>query len=356
MTIGPGVSTGKAAPCVGCGNMTVVKVNGVAGHWICIGQRTAKMRLAFLEELRDNYAPKRRHDKKMMAPYWAPPLPQVTDLVRTSAWTWQLPKVPSNGRHATLDRTAAFLSSAASVDVAWGALIHTPDEAVYRGIPGFYKVRIEPWYETHVPHPLGGAVPLTIAQGTGEVWVPHTRVQLLQRLAGQGRYPDGFIVDSYTAWRDDDGKPAVVRLNKWAEHVQKVRTAVLAQHGRDTGHYDAVKVNFSQAIELMSGSWTPGQGRQFKPNVRVRRPDWAFAIEDLSATTLWGWADDIHQVVTDLGRPELGAVAMQSIDEIVIPFETLDLITTTPRAGGRKPMVIDPDGVALGTFKVKGIE
>ena len=369
ITAGDRVTIATAArPCLGCGEPTKVRVDGLPYTWSCFltknpqpaaGARAPKMSLRFLEDLHDTYAPKKRIEGRMRAPWWQPPAPEITDRVQTAGWSWRLPPVPGAGVLAVLDRTAAYLSAAASIDVTHGCLVHTPEETTYQGLPGFYKVLWHPWTETGIEHPLGG----WSWQDTDvhEMWVCHPRAQLLQRLADQGRYPDGFILDSYTCGRDDAGKARSVRLDKWAGHVQTTRKMIIEKYGRydtsqsdgQTIEYKAVKTNFSQAIALMTGRWEPGKGRTFNPTVRVRRPDWGMSIGELSATTLWGWCDDIRQVVEDAGRPELAPVGMRNVDELLVPYEALELITTTPRSGGRKPLRIDPEGIELGTFKVK---
>lgn len=355
----------EPAPCTGCGEPTKVRIFGKAGHAKCIPEEAAAggaVKFRFLDDLTGAYAPKRRTEGRLRTPWWQPPMPEITDLVQTSGWSWSLPPIPSTGHLAVLDRTAAFLSSLSSVQVAHGALVHTPDETTYRGLPGFYKVTAHPWQEYGTPHPLG-ACAREVETGTA-VWVPHPRAQLLQQLADQGRYPDGFIVDAYTCGREKEtGKAREVRLDKWAGHLQTVRRAIIERHGRYdesrengmTLEYEAFKIGFSQAITLMKGTKLAGQPRAWKPNVLQRRPDWGWAVEDLSACTLWRWCDDSRQVMTDLGRPELSPVAMRNVDELVVPLQALELLTTTPRSGGRRPLTVSPAGIALGTFKVKVI-
>lgn len=375
----PGISVeaGVLKPCKGCGEPTKVRFNGEPYQFRCVPpeavaayeQRPAgaeeKLRLRFLEDLHDRFGPKKRKwddaigKHRLRNPYWMAPMPPITDLVQTSSWSWRREGVDPEQAFAILDRTAAFLSAASSVDVAHGALVHNPEAAVYQGLPGFYKVVWHPWEETAIEHPLG-PWPRHV-EGDRVLWVPHTRAALLHRLATAGRYPDGFILDAYTCAVGEDGKPDRTDLKKWAAHVRDRREQVIAKYGRydqgrpdgQTLEYKAVKTNFSQAVTMMTGSWAPGKSRIFNPTCRVRRTDWGLAISDLSAVILWGWCDDARQVVTDLGHPELAPVAMRNMDEIVVPAAAVDLLTTTPRSGGRRPLTVDPAGITLGTFKVK---
>lgn len=337
-------------PCVcGCGLAVTVRVHGRPGLAMHLLERPAPdpqdaLVHRFLDDLREPHLwPSRTRGRDRSAePYWYPPETDVTDLVRTSGWTWSR---PGGGPVAVLDRSGAWPSAASSVSVAHGRLHRAPTPDRFTGYPGFYKVIVYRWSETHVPHPLGPA-----ARGdAAAVWVPHPRAQLLQRLADAGRYPEGFIDD---AWISTE--PA--RLDRWATHINRARIAALQQYGRGSEQYElGVKARMSQAVTLIIGTKRPGQPRTYVPGV-PHRPDWGLAIQDQASVSLWSWADDCYQVVRDAGRPELGPVGMRNVDELLIPQEAVPLVTTLPRAGGRPPLKIDPDGLKLGTFKIKELE
>lgn len=334
------------ASCASCSVLTRIRINGVAGHWKCLTDDAAPapvaaMKLRFLADLEGAYAPKKKIDGKMRGPWWRPPLPEVTDLVQTSGWNWAR---SYDGKSAILDRAGAWISAASSVEVAHGALAHT-GPGLFQGRPGFYKVPYFPWRETRVPHPMGGAALLGAREG--HAWVPHTRVALLDQLARADRWPEFAATDSYTS-------DVPVRLSKWATHVNTVRAAVITSHGRDSEEYDQLKIAFSQAVTLMLGTRAAGSGRTWKCG--VHHPDWAVAIQDLSAVTLWRWADDCVAIALQQKQPQLAPVALRAVDELLVPAEAVELFTTHLRVDGRPPMKLDPTGIQLGTFKVKGFE
>jgi len=284
-----------------------------------------------LAALEGEYAPLRRRQRE---PYWRPPLPGMTfaaDVI--TSWEWER---PYSGEVAVLDRSGAYVAAASSVLVAHGKLEQTgPCEFDNR--PGYYRVQVHPWHEADaLPHPMG-----EWGSKQPEVWVPAPAVALLRDLADAGRWPDVTVLDSYTG----DG----VRLSRWAGFVNTLRTEAIAEHGRDSDQYAAVKTGFGMALSLMLGYQGDAMRREWKCN--VRRPDWAHSIYAQSAATLWRWADDCRTVA-----PGLGPVALRNVDELVIPQAALEIVTITKRSGGRAPLGIDPAGIKLGTFKVKGAE
>lgn len=292
--------------------------------------------LRFLADLEKRFAPKRRSTINgrtgMHPPYWRPTMPGAMELVRSaSGWSWSR---EYDGETTTLDRSGAWISAASSVDVAHGALEHTGPGDHKR--PGIYKVAVYPWNEEG-PNPLGD-----VLDGESEVWITWPRFGLLLELADAGRWPDAVCLDSYT------GEP--VRLRDWATHVNGARVDAINRYGRDSAEYDAVKVNFSQAVTLMTGVRDPGHPRTY-PKSPIHRADWGYSIQDQGAVTLWRWQDDCRKVA-----PEFPPVALRSVDELVIPSEALSIVTTKERPGGRKPLQLDPTGTKLGTFKVKGAE
>jgi hypothetical protein len=363
---GPGVSAigpGQVEqPCRGCGRPTGVLVWGYPGHWGCIGERVNAVRdrllgvapagidvegLRFLSDLQGDCKPPRANypgedGKPELRPvFWRPPVADITDLVRTSYWSW---KRPYSGPAAVLDKTGAWIASTASVAVAHGALTPTGPCARYIG-PGYYKVAPFEWPHAWAPHPLGGAA--RPPAGADGIWVPAPRVQLLWQLARAKLIGEFAALDSWTC-------PQVARLDRWSDRVRDVRAAVIEQSGRGA-EYDTVKDEFANCVTAMLGSRNAGQhNRVWK--TKVQRPDWYHAIEDLTACTLFRWCWDLHDVATDAGRPELAPVGMRHVDELLVPAEAVELFTTHKRRGGRDPLRLDPRGITLGTFKIKGQE
>lgn len=389
VSVAPGQRQGCVFACAQEEEATVVRLGGLPGHFVCWERYPADRELPagmtwpaeaeatgqaekaapagtvparrpsfrFLEDLRDRFPPRMRVDGKLKEPYWRPPMPEITDRVTTSSWSWKLPSWDGGGRFAVLDRTAAYLSAMSSVEVAWSDLVEESLER-FTGLPGFYKVQVLPWLESGLPHPLGS---VGDREAGTEVWVPHPRAELLQGLADAGRYPDGFITGAYTCGINEEGRPRKVRLTEWAKHMRDARAQVIADFGRydpdagdgQTEAYRYVKTRISQARTMMTGRWEPGKGRSYDPTVKVRRADWGLAVEDQSAVTLWRAADDCRQIAVQAGMAELAPLALRNVDELLVPEQAVELITSTPRPGGRRPLVVDPSGIALGTFKVK---
>lgn len=290
--------------------------------------------LRLLSALEGPYSPRRRDDSgTLRAPYWRPPLPGITFAAHVvSSWGWTR---PYDGVVAVLDRSGAFVAAASSVEVAHGALQHTGPLEQFEGRPGYYLLDVHPWAEQDVlPHPLSG-----FGSRQEQVWVPAPTVALLRSLERQQRWPDVTVLDSYTA--------APVRLRDWATFVNQLRASAIEEFGRDSDEYGAVKDAYGQALSLMLGSPAEhGTGREWR--CRAQRPDWTHHIQAQASATLWRWADDCRNLA-----PDLAPVALRNVDELVIPHDALAIVTTTPRTGGRPPLQIDPDGLKLGSFKVK---
>lgn len=290
--------------------------------------------LMFLSALEGAFEPRRRVDGRMTRPFWRPELPGVTYAVHAvEAWGWQR---PHEGPAVVLDRSAAFLSAASSVLVAHGALDHTgPLDSFDDRRPGYYQVQVHPWYETAMPHPLLHTHKRDMA------WVTAPTVALLRDLEREGRWPDATILDSYTA----DG----VRIDGWARFVNTIRAEAITVYGRDSEQYAEVKDRYSMAFQLMLGSADNGGRRRWKCG--AQRPDWTQTVRAQAAANLYRWADACRKVA-----PDAPPIALRNTDELVIPSAALDVVTTAARPGGLPPLVIDPDGIKLGSFKVKHLD
>lgn len=290
-----------------------------------------------VKDLADTFAP-RGKDKatgRVRELHRLAPIAPVTDLVHVmeDGYKW---KRPYAGEVSSLDRSGSWISSASSVRVARGELAHA-GEAEYTGLPGYYLTTVHPWTEGDtMPSPLGDA-PVG-----GQVWVTADVFKLLADLADAGRWPGADVLDSYTSNES-------VRLDQWAHHVNALRTAAIETYGRDSEEYEMVKDQYGKAISVIGGRRMVGQAREF--DSQIRRPDIAHAIQSHSAVMLWRWADDARQVA-----PEYAPVGLRGKDELVVPTPAVEILASTQRPGGRKPMTLDPDGLTLGSFKVKGSE
>ncbi len=289
--------------------------------------------LRLLAALEKSYAPLRRIDGQMRRPYLRPELPGITFAAHVvTGWHWSR---PYSGSVAVLDRSGAWVAAASSALVAHGKLEHT-GEIEFDGQPGYYQVQRHPWLEAdQLPDPLGDA--------RGEtVWVPGPTVALLRDLASEGRWSDVSVLDSYTG----EG----VRLNKWTGYVNDLRATAITKYGRDSEQYASVKVAFGQAMSLMLGGLgDAGVHRVWKCG--IQRPDWTHTIQAQASATLWRWANDCRQIA-----PDHAPVALRNVDELVIPADAVEVVTSMARPGGRSPLLIDPEGIKLGSFKVKVAE
>jgi hypothetical protein len=266
-------------------------------------------------------------------PFWQPPLPGITFATSiVTGYSWERPYA---GSATVLDRSGAWVAAASSVQIAHGALEHTGPLAEFGGRPGYYQVAVYPWYESAVmPSPLGHVKHET-------AWIPAPTAALLRELVNQGRWPDVAVLDSYT------GDPC--RLSDWTTHVNALRAHAISTYGRQSPRYNDVKEAFGMAMSLMLGVVDDGVRRTWK--CKARRPDITHHVQAQAAATLWRWGDDCRQVT-----PDLPPVALRNIDELVVPTDAVDVLTRTPRPGGRKPLELDELGVKLGTFKIKGTE
>lgn len=271
--------------------------------------------------------------RRRVGPYWHPDLPGITFATHiVTGYHWSR---PYTGRVTVLDRSGAWVAATSSVVVAHGALEHT-GAIEFTGRPGYYQMATYPWHEFDgLPHPLGH-----VGKRHETVWLPAPTVSLLRDLVTAGRWPDIDVLDSYTG----DG----VRLTDWSGHVNKLRRHAITTYGRDDGPYDDVKSNFGQAMSLMLGH-LEGVRRTWK--CKAARPDWTHHIQAQASATLWRWADDCRTVV-----PAMPPVALRNVDELLVPEPAVKILTTTERPKGKKPLALDPDGIALGTFKIKGTE
>lgn len=289
----------------------------------------------FLDALEGAFAPLRVYDDAghRSKHHMQPELPGITfgGVQVVTGFAWQR---PYSGRVAVLDRSGAWLAAMSSALVAHSGLANT-GEIEYDGMPGYYQLIAHPWYESAVmPSPIGNVT-------TGEpVWLPAPTVHLLRDLVRQGRWPDVDVLDSYTA-------PGV-RLTDWTTLLKAVRAYAITTYGRDSEQYDMVKRAIGQVTSLLLGEW---DGSRRVWHCLMRRADYTHTWQSQGSSTLWRWHDACRQVA-----PELPPVALQNTDELVVPYDAVEILTTTRRPGDLDPMMIDPSGIKLGSFKIKSIE
>ncbi|MGH3378824.1 MAG: hypothetical protein ACRDP6_29260 [Actinoallomurus sp.] len=297
--------------------------------------------LRLLRALETTHAPMRRGDDgRPHNPYWRPAQPGIVETAHVvKGWAWSR---PYSGPVHVLDKSGAWVAAGSSVLVAHGQLENTGELDDATGLAGYCQVTVYPWTETDMPHPFGTPHESADWQPGGTVWVPAPTVALLRELADADRWPDATVLDSYTA-------PGV-RINEWTKFVNELRAYAITKYGRGD-EYDAVKTAYGQAMSLMIGR-PKEDGVGWEWGCGVHRPDWTHAIRAQASAMLWRRADQCRQVA-----PELGPVALRNVDELVIPADALDIVTTTPPPGADKPaVVIDPDGIDLRSFKVKAVE
>jgi Domain of unknown function (DUF927) len=291
------------------------------------------------------FAPRRER----RAPWWQPW--QDDSLLSVLCTVMAIPgyayRRDFSGPVTILDRNAAQIAATSSVQVAHGALTRTgPISEVRRyPAPGVYRVRVYPWAEPALPSPLG---PAPVG---GEVWIPAPTMGLLRELAMADRWPDAGALDSWTS-------DQACRLDGWAKLCAEVRAYGLTAYGRGTGQFEVAKKAFSQSKALMLGRLDPASAvprREWKHF--NHRTDWAQTAIAQGSATMWRTADQCGQIMRGQGQPDLGPVALRATDELVIPSASLEAATTVILPGRKSPSVrIDPTTLALGTWKIQGIE
>lgn len=265
-------------------------------------------------------------------PYQRPEMPGMWTLAHIiGGYHWER---PYSGPVAVLDRSGAWPTAASSVMVAHGKL-ERAGEAEFTGRPGYYLIQRHQWrHEDVMPDPLAGVEGDT-------VWVPAPTVALLVDLVDRGWWPDVTILDSYTG----DG----VRIHEWATFVNTLRATAIREYGRNSAQYKAVKNSFGMSVGLMLGRLADDSMVRREWQCALRRPDWAHAIKAQASATLWRRADDCRMVGVQ-------PVMMRNIDELLIPASGLEIVTSIPQGKTRAPVLIDQDGIKLGSFKVKETE
>lgn len=275
-----------------------------------------------IRALENDCVPTRGRAPRIIAPLkrLGAAVPSWVGEVHIPAWEWQRP-APPGADLITLDATAQWVSAASSVRVAFGGLTRRRGEQAFDKLPGWWRADLRGIHwgrEDQLMHPLG------TGRWRDQPWLAHPTVALLRELVADGKMDDFPLTDSYTC-------ATVVSLSKWSTWIQARRSELLDSDAPEDV-MKAFKTRYAQAVEMM----LHGRGMDYQ------RPDWTHAIQAQAAATAWrrAW----HSVL--MGH---GPVAAGSVDELVYTADDLTAIMEAPTP----PLVLDPTGRRLGTFKVK---
>jgi hypothetical protein len=270
-------------------------------------------------------------------------LPPCTEIARIQeGYAYQ--RDDYRGPAVILDRNGAWIGSTGTALVAHGPLQHAGEcEPAASGTkPGYYLERVYPWTEPGMPSPLGNA------EVGSDVWVPAPTAGLLAELANAERWPDATALDSWT------GTP--ITLTEWGRFIREARRYALENYGYGSSAYLAIKEAFAMSLAMMAGELAADTTRPVRvwKKCWMQRIDWRHQIITHSAVATWRTMDRCLDLAG--GNPDLAPIGMRNKDELIIPDNgAAELFTTTPYPGGTRPPVrIDPTGVELGTWKIKG--
>ncbi|MFF8495203.1 AAA family ATPase [Streptomyces albidoflavus] len=191
---------------------------------------------------------------------------------RTKSWRGQLP--PGTERVMVLDRNGSYPSAMSSVPVAPNKLKRTgalgPDPLARKTLAGLFQIVVPAWTDEKIPHPLG-----RLAEGPeGEpVWITGSHMELLDRLAAEGRMPVVDVLDSWTGRRNTS---LFERFYKWTKVIRETTAA------EDEETRTAAKRSISTAIRSLH----PKQAKS-----PFWRPDWHKAVVAQASVRHWVMAD-----------------------------------------------------------------
>jgi hypothetical protein len=217
---------------------------------------------------------------------------------RTKSWQGEIPD--GTELVAVLDRNGSYPSAMSSVPVAPNKLTNTgplgTDTLARKTLAGLFQIAVPAWDESKVPHPLGR----TAEVPDGElIWITGSHMELLDRLAADGRMPVVDVLDSWTGRRNTS---MFERFYKWSRTVRE-QTAGLDEETRA-----AAKRSISTAIRSLH----PKQARS-----PFWRPDWHKAIVAQASVRNWITADRAVQggaVLLSIGAVDEIAFAVPADD------------------------------------------
>ncbi len=282
-----------------------------------------------LDALTDTHPPLLRKRQ----PYWRPKTPTIAKECRIPSWTWEREGMGAISERIILDVNGAFMAPLSGTELAHGQLEQTgADVSTYKPAPGYYRIEAHGWSDPRIVNPLGlTPIPPTPRHRIPLVWVAAPTVDLLHAISDAGFWPGVTVHDSWTS-------PDRCRASAWATHVREERA--LALLAGDTDRQEAVKLGYSQAIQMMLG---PKEGDPVKGS--VIRPDWNHAIRAQHMANMWrkAWGCVLA------GIPILG---MQKRDEITLAeADFADWLEFAMQP--KSPVKWDDSGMQLGAFKIK---
>jgi hypothetical protein len=275
------------------------------------------------------------------APFWRPSSPECAARVHIPSWTWTRPLTDDDGPYLTvLDANGAYLSAAATVDVAHGALRRGGRRTFDPSLAGYWLVEPHSWAAWQsIMSPLGGRpAPRGRRRTTPTaLWLTTPTAELLAQLTDAGHWPGVDILDS---WIGD----ATVRLRAWASAIRRDRDAARVQ-GCATPNDDATCCAPHRRLNAIKEGYATAVVLLGKPDAcAIYRPDWMHAIRAQSAASIWRKAWTAVQA----GYALAGAA---HVDELVFPRRAAVELWQRAHAGAQVPIRIDP--ARLGAFKVK---
>lgn len=325
---GAGVTVADTAVrCLGCQELTKVRVHGRPGHWGCLSRLTPVTEPEpERESTPDEISMFRLLQESITASRKRPVLRIARAERETEPWALIIESMRGEHRYRIdapagrtvkiLDRNGSYPAAMANVPVAAGPLRRTGGIGYATGHAGIYEIPRFAW--SAGPHPLG-----EIADQNTDTWTvstPHLR--LCMRLAAHGRIPAPVIVDSWTG-------AAVTNLFKaFSAHVSELRE--LARPDEDA--YGEVKRKSSIAIRAL---WPKGSRSPFW------RPDWSVSVRAEASVRHWVRADQAVTAGADLVR-------LGNVDEVAF---------LTPKHA-RSTWIPEPyaEGNGFGYVKAKGTQ
>ena len=193
-------------------------------------------------------------------------------------WEGEIPEGTTN--IILLDRNGSYMSAMSSVSVAPNKLTHSgalgADPLARKHLSGLFLVVIPEWdpavrHNARIPHPLGRAIE---GKEPGETaWITGPSMELLDKLAAEGRIKVADVVDSWTGRRNTS---LFEGFYKWSVTV------------REATAQEDVKVR-TEAKRAMSRAVRALHPRQAKSP--WWRPDWHRSVKAEAAARHWRTAD-----------------------------------------------------------------